>query len=205
MTFIELKNKLKDFWIFSLQDIKKIDINFHPQRLVEWQDKGYIKKIINKFYIFTDVELIENHLFAISNKIYSPSYISLESALSYYNLIPEGVYTITSVSTKKTMEFNNSIASFKYRHIKPSLNFGYKIIRERNIVFRIASIEKTILDYFYLNPNLKDKNNFEELRFNSDLFLANYTEKTLIQYLQIFSNKSLQIRINKFIKYIKNA
>jgi len=43
MQFLELKNDLKDFIIFSKKDIEKIDQSFHNQRLSEWQSKGYIK------------------------------------------------------------------------------------------------------------------------------------------------------------------
>ncbi|MDI6736880.1 MAG: hypothetical protein QME42_11945, partial [bacterium] len=76
MRFIELKESLRGFTIFSLLDIKMIDSNFHRRRLNEWQDKGYIKKIIKGYYIFSDLELSEHLLFEIANRIYSPSYIS---------------------------------------------------------------------------------------------------------------------------------
>jgi len=46
MKYIELNKFLKDFTIFSLNDIKKIDKNFHRRMLNEWQNKGYIKKVI---------------------------------------------------------------------------------------------------------------------------------------------------------------
>ncbi len=91
MQFIEFKEKLKNYIVFSLQDIKKIDKNFYRSRLNEWQDKGYIKKIRRSYYIFDDLNLNEAILFLIANKIYSPSYISFEMALSYYGLIPEAV------------------------------------------------------------------------------------------------------------------
>jgi len=90
MKFLELKNELKDFPIFSLNEIKNIDPNFYRRRLNEWQDKGYIKKVIRGYYIFSDLQLSEEILFKIANRIYSPSYVSLESALSYYHLIPVG-------------------------------------------------------------------------------------------------------------------
>ncbi len=52
MKFLELKNELKDFTIFSLNDIKNIEPDFHRRRLNEWQDKGYIKKIIEAIICF---------------------------------------------------------------------------------------------------------------------------------------------------------
>ena len=86
MKFLELQSEFKDLPIFSLNDIKNIEPNFHRRRLNEWQDKGFIKKIIRGYYLFSDTPVDEEILFKISNQIYYPSYISLESALSYYNL-----------------------------------------------------------------------------------------------------------------------
>ena len=99
MRFLEFRNALKTFTLFSINEIKKIDNNFHRRRLNEWQEKGYIKKIIRGYYIFSDLEVNEKVLFEIANKIHSPSYVSFEMALSYYHLIPESVYVITSAST----------------------------------------------------------------------------------------------------------
>lgn len=109
MKFLELKNELKDFPIFSLNEIRNIDPNFYRSRLNEWQDKGYIKKVIRGYYIFSDLQPREENLYKIANRIYLPSYVSLESALSYYHLIPESVYGITSISTRRTNSFKTSI------------------------------------------------------------------------------------------------
>ena len=95
MQYIELKNGLKDFTVFSVSEIRKIDPHFHRRRLNEWQDKGYIKKIIRGYYIFSDLKLSEEVLFEMANRIYAPSYVSFEMAISYYHLIPESVYGIT--------------------------------------------------------------------------------------------------------------
>ncbi|GAB4112641.1 MAG: hypothetical protein Kow00103_02520 [Candidatus Caldatribacteriota bacterium] len=73
MKFLELKNELKDFPIFSLNDIKNINPGFNRRRLNEWQDRGYIKKIIRGYYLFSDIVVDEEILFRISNQIYYPS------------------------------------------------------------------------------------------------------------------------------------
>src|SRR3989338_7420397 len=109
MQYTELKQALKDFTVFSLADIKSLGVIFYRRRLNEWQDKGYIKKLIRGYYIFSDLELNENVLFEIANRIYDPSYVSLEAALSYYGLIPESVYGISSVSTRRTYKFKTPV------------------------------------------------------------------------------------------------
>jgi predicted transcriptional regulator of viral defense system len=205
MRYLEFREALKNFTIFSLNEIKKIDNCFHRRRLNEWQDKGYIKKIIRGYYIFSDLELNENVLFEIANKIYNPSYISFEMALSYYNLIPESVYGITSATTQKTNNFSTSIANFQYRRIKPDLFWAYGVKNVNGKAFKIASIEKAILDYFYLNPGIQTISDFESLRINSETFLDLVNKKELLVFLERFSQKRLNTTINSFLEFIKNA
>lgn len=202
MQYLELRQRLKDFLVFSLDDIKKINPDFHRQRLNEWQKKGYIKKIIREYYIFADLEINEAVLFVIANRIFEPSYVSLEMALSYYGLIPEGVYDITSVNSRKTYAFETKLAKFSYCKTKSELMFGYQLIPIRNHTFKIAEIEKAVLDYFYFNPKLKNEGEFEEWRFNRENFLEKANLEKFRKYLTLFKNKSLEKRVNRFINYL---
>lgn len=205
MQYVELKEVLKDFTIFSLNDIKRIDRSFFRTRLNEWQGKGYIKKVIKGYYIFSDLELNENALFEIANKIYKPSYISFETALSFYHLIPESVYGITSASTRRTYKFKTQMAEFSYRTIKPELFFGYELVSYKNKRFKIASIEKTILDYFYINSHIKKENDFACLRMNKDIFLKQINEEKVYHFLEKFAQKRLGKRIKSFLEFMQNA
>ena len=205
MRYLEFREAFKNFTIFSLNEIKKIDIRFHRRRLTEWQDKDYIKKIIRGHYIFSGLESNENVLFEIANKIYKPSYISFEMALSYYNLIPESVYGVTSATTQKTNNFSTPIADFKYRRIKLSLFWGYDLVNFNGKSFKIASIEKAILDYFYLNPGIQTISDFESLRINSETFWDQINEKKLLVFLDRFSHKRLNTTINSLLEFMKNA
>ena len=205
MKFLELKKELNNFTIFSLNEIKNIEPGFHRRRLNEWQDKDYIKKIIRGYYIFSDLKLSEEILFKIANRIYSPSYVSLESALSYYHLIPESVYGITSISTRKTYHFRTSIGEFIYRSLKPSLFFGYDLIKFHEKYSKMASIEKALLDYFYLHSDIETEQDFESLRINKEMFFEKMNEEKLMNFLEKFNQKKLTGRINHFWSYIKNA
>ena len=111
MQYIDLKTELKDFIVFSINGIEKIDPSFHNQRLSEWQKKGYIKKIRQGYYVFSDLQIDEKTLFLIANKIYAPSYVSLEMSLSWHNLIPEAVYGITCVTSRKTANFQTPVGN----------------------------------------------------------------------------------------------
>jgi len=202
MNYINFHKQLKLFPIFSLNDILKIEPTFHRRRLNEWQNKRYIKKIIRGYYLFADKDLNESILFAIANKIYTPSYISFEMALSYYNLIPESVYSVTCATSNKTSTFDTPVGSFIYKKIKPSLMFGYKIINDNGAIFRIGEPEKVILDYFYINTQLKTEDDFSSLRINCQEFKEQINLRKLMEYLEVFKNKTLTRRINLFLSFI---
>ncbi|MBU1147626.1 MAG: hypothetical protein KKD11_04670 [Candidatus Omnitrophica bacterium] len=205
MQYIELKENLKDFTVFSLADIKAIDSVFHRRRLNEWQDKGYIKKIIRGYYVFSDIEINENALFEIANRIYSPSYISFEMALSYYGLIPEAVYGVTSAATRRTYRFKTFAGEFLYRSVKPGLFFGYNIAGDDKKRFKIACPEKAILDYFYMHPAIKEASDFIDLRINRKVFMEVVSLKKLKILLRKFRQKSLNKRIRNFMEFIRHA
>jgi predicted transcriptional regulator of viral defense system len=202
MNFIKLRDSLKDFTVFSLHDILQVDQSFHRRRLNEWQSKGYIKKVIKGFYIFSDLVLNEHVLFEISNRIYKPSYISLESALSYYHLIPESVYGVTSVSTRRTYKFMTGMTEFNYRTVRPDFYFGYVVQAYNHKAFKIAQPEKAIIDYFYLNPHLNNENDFESLRINSKQFFEIVNKEILFDYQTKFPQKSLKERISHFMDFM---
>lgn len=202
MVFLALQEKLKDFIVFNLNDIRKIDAGFDLRRLSEWREKGYVKMIRRGHYAFAGLQMNESVLFLMANKIYAPSYVSLEMAMSHYSLIPESVYGITSVATRKTNHFLSDYGEFIYRHIKPQLMFGYALIGYQGQTYKIAEVEKAILDYFYLNPHLSSEHDFDGLRFNADEFGRQADRNKLRSYLNAFGNKSLTKRVNKFLRHI---
>jgi len=202
MNILEFKENLKDFIAFNLNDIRKIDARFDLRRLNEWQAKGYVKMLRRGHYVFTNLATNESILFLIANKIYTPSYVSMEMALSHYNLIPEAVYGVTSVSSRKTNHFQTDFGEFIYRHLKPQLMFGYRLSRYGTQNFKIAEPEKAILDYFYLNTSLSTAEDFSGLRFNGDAFKEQTNKVKLQNYLIAFANKRLERRFNKFREYI---
>ena len=202
MNFVNFKNSLKDFTVFSIADIRAVHGGFDRRRLSEWQKKGYIKKIIKGYYLFSDVEIDESTLLAIANKIYRPSYISFETAMSYYRLIPESVYMITSASTRRTSVFETPVARFSYRTIKPALFFGYTLLPGG---IKMAFMEKALLDYLYLNPALRIANDFASLRINREEMLGRLRMERLIDLAQRFNQKRLLKTIDQFLSWLEYA
>ena len=138
MNYLLFKKALEQFPVFSVQDIRKQFNDFDNRRLVEWQEKGYIIKLRRGYYSFEEVEKGEAFRYYSANKLYSPSYISMESALSYYNLIPEGVFTTVSLCTRNTTSFSTPIGNFSYRNVKSPLFFGYRLLNIHGHIIKMA-------------------------------------------------------------------
>jgi predicted transcriptional regulator of viral defense system len=203
LRFLKFYNTFRGFTVFSTYDIEKSFPAFDRKVLVAWQNKGYLQKIRNNWYCFTDRSYRETDLFLIANKIYSPSYVSLESALSYYQFIPEGVFRITSISTIKTNHFDTPIGYFDYRNVKPALFFGYRLIRQRESPlpawYKMATPEKAVIDFLYLNPQYKDALDFEGLRFNWEEFSSKVDLEKMKNFLNYIHSTALTNRMKKFL------
>lgn len=85
--------------------------------------------------------------FTIANLLFSPSYVSLETALNYHGILSQFPYEITSVTPKKSTTKQADGQVFSYAHIKPDLFWGYEKIDDQ----LIALPEKALLDQLYLS------------------------------------------------------
>lgn len=106
--------------------------------------------------------------FAIGNIISTPSYISFETALSYYNLIPERVYLTMSATFRKnkTKMFKNSFGRFYYHDVnEKAFPYGVDIIELEGYQIRIASKEKALLDTLSKKRFCESVEDLEELLF----------------------------------------
>lgn len=205
MNFLQFRQVLHPFEVFSVRDVGKLFPNFDARRLFEWQRKGYIHKLTNKWYFFSDLPVSEMFLYRISNCLCRPSYISLESAFSYYNLIPEGVYSQQAVTTRKTISYQTPVGTFDYRSIKSTIFFGYQIIRDNESPLLMAEIEKALLDYLYLSANVKTETDLEALRFDYPNLRDAMDWKKLEKYAMVFGSKTLNNKINKLKTLVQNA
>jgi len=121
---------------------------------------------------------------AVANRLYAPSYISFEYALSRYGIIPESVYTITSVTTRITREFVVNNKSFTYSRIKKQAYRGYRAEKMGAMTVLIAEPEKALVDYLYF-VDLKRKT------LNERLNVRKLKKKTVMEYARLFGRKSL--------------
>ncbi|MDD2237897.1 MAG: hypothetical protein PHG65_11895 [Kiritimatiellae bacterium] len=93
---------------------------------------------------------------SLAASLYGPSYISFETALSYYGLIPEAVYEVTSATLKRPAEFQNIFGRFHYRRVPESVfSIGIERVTESSLPFLIASPTKAVCDRIALEPRMR--------------------------------------------------
>ncbi len=132
------------------------------------------------------------HELEIANRVYVPSYVSLEYALSYYHIIPETVYAITSVTTKITREFTVEGKNYEYSRIKRKAYSGYRLVKAGEAKFLMATPEKALVDYCYF-VDLKLKSLNERLRVNK------INQGEALHDAQLFGRDSLVNFIRKIL------
>jgi hypothetical protein len=115
-----------------------------------------------------------------------------------YGLIPEMVFNVTSVTTKTTRSYKNKFGFFIYRHIKPSLFLGYKKVDIASQPYLIATPEKALIDYIYLNSSkINNKGELEEVRFN-EIEIKKLNYEKIREYSDLTGSK----KVNKIINMI---
>ncbi len=203
MIFREFETRIRALPAFNLNDVRKLDPGFHRQQLYYWHNQGYIKPLAGGYYLLADQAIDEMVLFMLANKIYEPSYISLESALAYYEIIPETVLGVTSVSSRKTKQSDTGWGVFRYRSVKPQYMIGYQVIdNSPGKKFKIACLEKALLDYLYLHSDIQSIADFEELRWNRTQLHGLLDHSIFTRYISIFDKRALENRVNQFLEYL---
>ena len=207
MIVIDFIEKVKRLGIFSISDIEMLYPNIEKRRLFEWKHKGYIVKIRNGWYCLPEFFEEPYSSWIIANLVHTPSYISLESALGYYGLIPEGVFMTTSVTTNRPLRIEMAGHNYSYSHIQTRLFSGYQLVGtdsyKRKI--RVADLEKAIVDFFYFRSNYNTIRDISGLRFNEPVLRENLKIDRLFQYLEDFGNKELNVRVSRMLKIFTNA
>lgn len=197
MKYIEFLSKLKrnKLDIFSVRDIENLfsseKIKTIKNNLSRWAGNGYIYKLKNNLYEFVDVGQEKNIPDVyIANKLYSPSYVSLETALSIYSLIPDIAVQVTSLTTKLTRKFKNKHGVFYYRSCQKRAFTGYKLMLYEGVKVYIADPEKALVDFVYFNIHQRFPMDFDEERFDKDSIKKLNWNKVL-QYAGLFNKKTV--------------
>ena len=201
MKYQEFRNLInKPF--FRKTDVDFKATNVSSVQLSRWMNVGYINQVKRGLYVFGD-EKSALDPFNISFLLYEPSYVSLESALSFYGLIPELVPVTTAVSPKTTRKFENQYGRFSYRHIRPELFFGYTPRESSGGKFLLAEPEKSVLDYIYFNhTRLISTDDINEWRINTEEFKKTIDVAKIKKYLKEYNSKKINKIIDLLIDYV---
>lgn len=158
MRILQKLKKLKSI-PFTHTDLLSIlsDYKNPNDKIKNMVKSGEIIRIKKELYVVGDLFREQNvSLELIANRLYGPSYISLEWALSYHGLIPERVYEVTSITTKMRKDYKTPFGRFTY--IKGNkLLYPIGISIKQNIdktSFMIASKEKALCDKLVYTQNL---------------------------------------------------
>jgi len=139
-------------------------------QLSRWVASGRLIRLRRGVYaIGTPYRRREPHAFEIANVLARPSYVSLESALAFHGLIPEAVFTTTSVTAARPELLETPLGRFDYRHISPSLLWGYaeeRLGADAPSTALVATPEKALLDLIYLRPGGDSVAFLRELRLD---------------------------------------
>lgn len=204
MKFREFCKKFNKYQIITYNDLIFFSGSYDSikNNINRWRQEGKIIQLKKGFYTLSNeyrpVGLSLEH---VSNRIYTPSYVSLEYALSYfYKMIPEVVYEVTAISTNKTASFTNNLGRFSYRNIKKEAFCGYNLVPdEYGIPVLIATREKALLDKMYFEKYI----DFHKTYFLENMRLQNY-EGLNIRLLQSYIKKWKSQKLQKMLPILIN-
>ena len=92
-------------------------------------------------------------VYSLSQFVYGPSYISLETALSHHGWIPEAVYGCTCVSFNNSKEFKTPLSIFSYKRVPQKTFYAgvQRYIDDNGNSFFMATPAKALADYVYVH------------------------------------------------------
>ncbi|MBU2578739.1 hypothetical protein KKA09_01310 [Patescibacteria group bacterium] len=207
MKFEDLRKKIIDYPVFTFSDILKWfpKSNFQTLKLdaFNWVKNKNLIRIKKGLYFFPEKKLKDH--FILADKIYSPSYISMEVALNYYGIIPDIPQMVTLITPLTSRRFKTHFGDFFYHHIKKDYFWGWQTIKveEKYAFYNIALPEKALLDFIYFNlKRFIILSDFKEERFEFD---KDFNWSKFLKMSKIFKNKKIQkiaLEIKKY--YAKN-
>lgn len=199
---------------FRMQDLSSAyptcaNLAMRAKRL---EASGEIIRLKKGLYVVSPkVSRMQLSEFLIANHIYGPSYVSMQTALRHYGLIPEAVYAIQSITTGVARNYENNIGTFSYINV-PTAYYqkGLTIKEDAGAYVMIASAEKALCDLMVYTPNLnlrfqtEIRNYLEyDIRFDMDELSALNLD-IIRECAQVSRKKTMLNQLVKFIEYERN-
>ncbi len=139
------------------------------RQLARWVRSGRLYSLRRGLYALAPpFQKRRPHPFLIANQLAHGSYVSCQSALAYYELIPEHVPITVSVTGRRPRRWDTPLGSFEFRHLRRDLVCGFHLVDLGNgqKAF-IAKPEKALLDLIYLHPGSDSIDYLGELRLQN--------------------------------------
>jgi predicted transcriptional regulator of viral defense system len=159
------------------------------RQLARWEAAGKIVQLRRNVYALAEPwRRVRPHPFVIANQLHAPSYVSLQSALSYHGMIPEAVPVTTSVTTGRPADFRTPLGRYLFRHVHAEVFFGYSRVSvlDDQEAF-IADPAKALLDLVYLTPGGDAQEHLQSLR----LGLEALNEETLRRHARRWDKRKI--------------
>lgn len=147
--------------------------------------------------------------FLIANHLHGPSYVSMQTALRYYGLIPETVTETISMTTKSAKRYSTPIGEFRFIHCSPNYySIGITSRTDGDATFMIASPEKALCDLMIFTPDLnlrylKEIGQYLEENLRIDLSGLNGFNLGILRECATYGRKKTMI--NQLFKFIGNG
>ena len=133
-----------------------------------WTQSGRLYQLRRGLYaIAPPYQKVKPHPFLVANHLLKASYVSLQSALAFYGLIPDTIQRILSVGAGRPVRFETQMGTYEYRHVKTEVLRGYRMMDLHGQQALVATPEKAILDLVYLQTGGDSKEFIEELRLQN--------------------------------------
>jgi hypothetical protein len=187
------------------------DLKQPKDKISDLERKGLIIRIRRDLYVVSkQVHNQEISSELVANHLCGPSYVSLETALSHYGLIPERVYAMRSMCMKMHKQYDTPLGQFEY--VKVPAQYYHVAVNQKIIddsyCFLIASPEKALCDLILATPNLrlqsvKAMNEYleEDLRFEMSA-LTSFNVNIIEECIK-FSRKKAEL--TQLLKLLANG
>ncbi len=177
-------------------DVQRSEIQ---RQLARWQRSGHVQQVRRGLYsLAPPYRRRTPHPFLVANRMVKASYVSCQSALAWYGLIPEYTPVTTSITTVRPDSWTTPFGEFRFRHIKHDLWFGYQLlsVTPDQKAF-VAHPEKALLDLLYLTPGADDPLFLQELRLQN---LEQLNQQQLNSFAERMGNLKVQRAVHELTK-----
>lgn len=181
-------------------------------KIYQLAKEGIIQSIKRGLYVVGPALNLDSRPepFLLANHIFGPSYVSVETALSYYGLIPERVYETASMTTQAPRKFNTPLGTFTYTRLPlPYYAFGIRSLKLAGDQYTmVASPEKALCDKIITTSGLllrskKSTKEFllENMRMDEDLLRQLDTKEMSTWIKGSLKEESLSMVVNVLQEY----